>query len=422
MKKRILIFSAILFSTLTFAQKDELKTAEKELKKGNTSEAKAALASIEGTIDAADEKYKSQYYFLRGQLYQSMAEKGLEKVASYEKAVAAYKKVISLEESGKQKYTDEANTVLDKISWDLVEASQNASEKGNNGVASKLLYLAYSIDENNTDYLYFAAQTAVMDQNYDTALKYYIKLKEMGYTGITTKYYATEVESNEEAEVSSKQEYDLLKKSKEYTNFREEETESRLPEIIRNIALIYVQQKKVDEAISAVKEAREANPNDIDLLKTEANLYIENNQKDKFREVMEEAVLRDPSNPVLYFNLGVISAEQGDVKAAKSYYEKALEVDPEYKDSYLNLSALILDEEKPIVDEMNSLGTSRADNARYDELKEKRENLYRSVVPYLEKLLEIDPSDEQALKTLMNIFGTLGETAKYKEIKMRLEN
>ena len=69
---------------------------------------------------------------------------------------------------------------------------------------------------------------------------------------------------------------------------------------------------------------------------------------------------------------------------------------------------------------MNSLGTSRADNARYDELKQKREDLYRSAIPYLEKLLAIDAKDVDALKTLMNIYGTLGENEKFKEVKAKI--
>ena len=40
-----------------------------------------------------------------------------------------------------------------------------------------------------------------------------------------------------------------------------------------------------------------------------------------------------------------------------------------YESAYLNLVALILEEEPEIVDKMNSLGTSRADNAKYKVLK-----------------------------------------------------
>ena len=56
---------------------------------------------------------------------------------------------------------------------------------------------------------------------------------------------------------------------------------------------------------------------------------------------------------------------------------------------------------------MNGLGNSRADNARYDVLKTERENLYKECVPILEKLVSINKNQE-AVKTLMNIYGTLG--------------
>ena len=421
MKKQILIISAILLSTFAFAQKDELKTATKALKNGNSAEAKTALASIAGTIDGADAKYKTQYYFLTGQVYQNMAEKGLETLDSYSKAAEAYNKLITLEESGKKKYTPEAAAAITKMSNDLVNAAVKDNEAKNFLVASDKLYLAYTLNKENTDLLYYAATTAVSKSDYyDKALKYYKELKDMGYTGITTKYYATEADTDKEIEVS-KSEYTLFKKSKNYKNLREEDTKSRLPEIVRNIGLILSQQGKVEEAIAAIAEARETNPEDVELIKIHANQYIKNGQKDKAKEVMQQAVLKDPNNPILYFNLGVLSSELKDVEAAKSYYLKAVEVDPNYKDSYLNLSALILEQEGPIVEEMNSLGTSRADNARYDELKIKREDLYRSAVPYLEKYLAIDEKGIDALKTLKNIFGTLGETEKFKEVKAKLE-
>ena len=60
------------------------------------------------------------------------------------------------------------------------------------------------------------------------------------------------------------------------------------------------------------------------------------------------------------------------------------------QNAYLNLVSLILEQENTIVEEMNSLGTSRAENKKYDELKLKRESIYMECVPILQKLIEID--------------------------------
>jgi len=49
-------------------------------------------------------------------------------------------------------------------------------------------------------------------------------------------------------------------------------------------------------------------------------------------------------------------------------------------------------------------------------LKEQRENLYRECVPILEKLVELNQNQE-AVKTLMNIYGTLGDNEGFMKMK-----
>ena len=135
---------------------------------------------------------------------------------------------------------------------------------------------------------------------------------------------------------------------------------------------------------------------------------------------MKEAIEQDPNNATLYFNLGVINAQKGNREDARVYYKKTIELDSNFESGYLNLVSLILEGETAIVEEMNGLGNSRADNARYDELKIKRENLYRECVPILEKLVDINKNQE-AIKTLMNIYGTLGNNEGFKKMKELVE-
>ncbi|MBC9798539.1 tetratricopeptide repeat protein [Sinomicrobium weinanense] len=421
MKKKIFIFSAsLLISSLSIAQKKELRDAEKALKNGSITEAKSALQSLDGSISSADDKYKAQYYFLEGKVNYEEAKKGGNTDAAYQKAVEAFKQLIAVEkESGREKYTGEASQLIQTISADLVNAAVEDNKNKDYAVAAKKLYMAYQLDTNNQDYLYFAASSAVNGEDFDTALEYYKELKDLGYTGETTRYFATNKESGEREELP-KDQRDLMVKAGTYKDPEEEKTESRLPEIVKNIAYIYNQKGDSQKAIDAVKEARKIDPEDLNLLMTEANLYIKLDQKDKFKEIMEQAIQKDPNNPMLYYNLGVITAEQGDKEQAKKYYEKAIELDPKNEASYMNMASLVLGEEVAIVDEMNSLGTSQADNKRYDVLKDKREGLYKKAIPYLEKILELNPKSVEATKTLMNIYGSIGENAKYEEMKAKL--
>ncbi|MCB0436416.1 MAG: tetratricopeptide repeat protein, partial [Mangrovimonas sp.] len=201
----------------------------------------------------------------------------------------------------------------------------------------------------------------------------------------------------------------------------EKKTDSKRPEIVKRIALLYVSQGKNDEAISAVKEARSQKPKDIDLIITEANLYYQLEDLDRYKALIQEATTLDPNNADLYYNLGVVSADAKDIENAEKYYKKALELNPSYVNAKMNLAALILSEESDIIEEMNGLGNSAADNKRYDELKEKRLNVYRKAIPYLEGVLEQDPENDAAIKTLMNMYSAIGNDAKAKEMKAKLD-
>ncbi|WP_224483177.1 tetratricopeptide repeat protein [Robertkochia aurantiaca] len=419
MKKRVLLASAVLLSTFAMAQRSELRDAERALDDGNVQEAMSTLESLSSSIESADEKYIAEYYFLRGKAFADMAKKGMEPTTNYEKSIETFEKLIAFEEGYKDKYTEDAREIMAGMSADIVNSAVEDNKNQDFDAAAKKLYMAYKLDD-NPDYLYFAASSAVNAGDYDTALGYYQELKDMGYTGETTQYLATNKETGEVENLGSEQQQTIMVKAGTHTDPKTETTESRMPEIVKNIALIYTQKGEKEKAIQAIQEAREANPDDVNLLLTEANLYIEMGDKEKFRQLMEEAVQKDPNNPVLYYNLGVVMAEQGDKEKAMEYYKKSLELDPKSENTYLNMASVILSEENEIVEEMNSLGNTAADNKRYDELKQKREDIYREAAPYLEDLLEVNPNNVDAARTLMNIYANIGESEKFKEMKEKL--
>jgi tetratricopeptide (TPR) repeat protein len=223
------------------------------------------LLPLQSVVEGSELKYQAQYQFLAGKIY------GGQKV--FEAAFTAFDSARQLEtENGSSKYTAEIDKLINDLSFEAINKAVDENQNENYAEASDLLILVYNIDkEKNTDYLYYAASSAVNGGDYDKALAYYQELRELDYTGSVEKFYATENETGEEVELSSEN-YVLFKKLKEYSNFRTEMTESKLPEIIKNIALIYVQQKRNDLAIGAIKDARAVNPLDVGLILTEANL------------------------------------------------------------------------------------------------------------------------------------------------------
>jgi tetratricopeptide (TPR) repeat protein len=417
--KKLFYTLMITTSIFVFGQKKELKQAQKLLDQEFYNEALSVLNNSKDLILNSDKKYHAQYYYLNG-----WALKGN---SSYLEAHNSLKKSIEIERSMRQnKYIENANILMQQAEADLVNSAVEDNKNDDYKSASVKLYNAYLMNpdkEGNINYLYFSASSAVNSKQYDTALEYYLRLKNMGYTGVVSEYFITPVETNIEEKVTET-EYNLFKNSKDYTNQRIGKTESRLPEIVKNIALIYVQKGEVDLAISAIKEARAINPDDINLLLSEADLYIKLGDRDKFKELMQLAVEKDPNNAILYYNLGVINAEQGDFEQAKTYYLKALELDNTYTATYLNLVGLILESEGPLVEEMNKLVTSRkrSDLDKYDQLEAQRIGLYKECLPYLEKLIEIDPNNIEAIKTAKNIYYTTDDLDKFREMNVRLQD
>ena len=404
MKNYIFLVICLVFSfSFSFSQKKELRNANKKFDAGDIDAAKEIIDSNIRLFENADSKVFNNYIFLSAKILRSKEnfEKSFEKLKSIESV---------------KSLAEDVSNELELLITDIVNSAILDNKQESYLESSKKLYLAYNIDNEAEDYLYYAASSSVNAGDWKTALKLYLELKELNYQGIITKYYVTKIDTGEKLEVDSMQ-YELFKKlPKEYSDFIEEETESKFPEIVKNIALIYNQLGMKDQAMSAVSEARNSNPEDVNLILVEANLYIELDEMEKFKELMIEAIRLKPNDHILFFNLGVVNADQGNVEDARKYYEKAIEINPSYEAAYLNLVALILEEEPKIVDKMNSLGTSRADNAKYDVLKKKREDLYRECVPILKTLIELN-KDEEAIRTLMNIYGTLGDNEGFMEMK-----
>ena len=406
--KNILTFLLLIFISFGYSQKKELRNANKFYDSGEYLSALDLLETSKSLFDSSDDKIKSQVMLLYGKIYTSTED--------FELAIKSFN---NSRELGANE--NDLNSEINKLETAIITSAIADNESENFNGAAKKLKIVYDINpENNALYLYYAASSAVNSNDLSLALEYYLILRDIKYEGIETKYYITDVSNETEIEISSETEFNLLKKSKDYSNPREEETESKFPEIVKNIAIIYKQLGQNDMALAAIETARASNPDDVSLIITAANIYFELDDKEAFKLAMSEAIEKEPNNPILYYNLGVVSGELGEKESARTYYEKSIELDPTNENSYLNLVALILDAEQEIVNEMNSLGTSKSDNLRYDELKITREELYKECVPILKDLIAIS-NDIEAIRTLMNIYGTLGDNPGYMEMKNLLD-
>jgi len=411
MKTKILTIALSFLTLVAIAQKKEIRDAGKAIEKGSYAEAKTLLTQAEQNLSEANSSYQTDFYLFKGQAYLGTGENI--PVADLMTAAEAFKKA---QELG----SDEAADGLAAITNSLVQSAIKDQNAEKYDKAAEKLYAGYQLNNKDTLYLYFAASNSINAGDYDTALKYYEELKGLGYTGIETQYIAVNKETGEE-EVMGKTQRDLMVKSGEYLNPEDRKVTSKEGEIAKNIALIYIDQGKNDKAIAAMDAAKLANPDDISLLQSEADMYYKLGDKEKYKALMEAIVEKDPNNPTIYYNLGVTSYEIGDIEAAIKYYNKALELNPKLTEARLNIAAAILSGETAIVEQMNGLGLSKADAKKYDELAEQRKGLYRKALPYLEKVMEDNPENIEAIRTAMNIYYQLGEAEKAAALQEKLD-
>src|SRR5690606_2320575 len=135
------------------------------------------------------------------------------------------------------------------------------------------------------------------------------------------------------------------------------------------------------------------------------NIYHNSGNNEMFLTKLLENIKIDPKNPVNYFNIGTIYMEQDKDQEAIQYFEKAIEVDPTYKNAYNNLALVKIKPEKAYVEIINSnLGSSPKEKQTYKEYTQKRKDLYMSIIPLLEKAYQLDPKDLNAAKTLRQAY------------------
>ena len=112
MKSRyVIIASALFLSVTSFAQKNEIKAAEKLLKDGKSEEAIAVLTGAEYLTANAPDAEKAQFLFVKGNAYFDLSNKKIKEDENLILAAKAYQELIEAEKvSGKAKYSAQAAT------------------------------------------------------------------------------------------------------------------------------------------------------------------------------------------------------------------------------------------------------------------------------------------------------------------------
>lgn len=399
------------------AQKKEVKNAESAIEENKFEEALKELDNAkELGIMNENEKWVVRFHIAKAKAYLGPNNGENQALDKIKMAADSYKEALA-----KEPENELAKVGMQNLRSALVSSAINDQNNDDFLGSKEKLYTAYQLNRNDTVYLYYAAGSAINSQKYEDAIAYYNELLEIGYDGSKIKYYAVNAETQEREVFDDKNYRDLMVKSGSYTDPQDEKSPSVKAEIAKNISRLYIQLDQPEKAIEAIGLARDLDPDDITMIQAEADLYYQLGNIQKYKELMTLVKEKAPDDAMVYYNLGVSSEQLEDVPAAIEFYKKAIELDPEYINSYLNLSSVILSKERAIVDQMNELGMSAADNKKYDQLNEEKKQLYQQVLPYLQAAFKVDSNNKGVVQTLMNIHYQLGNDAEAKKMKEKID-
>jgi tetratricopeptide (TPR) repeat protein len=397
------ILSLLLFIPSIYAQKEQIKEAQKELKLGNSEQVIAILSPVEYLIINTSDEDKINFYYLKSSALVNLLNKNGNDFKGESMAVTALKDLVRVEqEASIDKHTTEAIKTLRKIKMDLLKsadedlANQNFIESGNK------FRQAYLIDDKDTLQLYNAAVSYKNANEDDLALKSYEELKAINYMGNTNVYSAYNKSKQKEEYFTSMETRDAKIKSGFYIIPRQK-VKSKKEDIYKSLALIYVKKGYKEKALKFIGMVRNLNEEDDSLAILEANLHLETKEYELFDKLATIIIESKINNSEVAFNFGVSCQNEKYYPGAEKYYKKAIEIDPKYVQAYVSLSQLLIDESIGVDVKMNRLDDSAANKVVCSELKLQKEQIVKEATFYLQKAISIDPSNSSAKQLLLSI-------------------
>lgn len=358
--KSFLISMILLISVSSFAQSNKVLDAYNYLKAGKLDKAKAAIDAAAQYPDTKDDPktwlYKGNVYlaiaFTKDDKYKQLTPNPLDT------ALEAYKKCLIL---------DPDFTV-----------STAVPPHPNMGL--KLI----------ADEYFNIGATYFNNKDYNNALVYFEKSRN------TRKIFTKEVDTlanfygaiaalNLQDTITAEK---LLKELTTATNYNE-------PRVFTLLFDIYLAKKDTDNMLKTIQLGKKRFPNDNDILLREINYYLITGDLEKSQLLLQEAITKDPNNPMLYYVIGTnydqlaqdttLSQERRDLffEQAKKSYQKAIELNPDFYEAYYNYGALLFNKGVEIFNKANKLPPT--EQAEYENLKKVYESLWHQSLPLLEK-------------------------------------
>lgn len=386
MRKLSFILVMLMCVASVSAQKSKVTGAQNYLTSGKLDEAKKAID--EGIQDEKCVAY-AKAYLVKGKVYQGIFESPL---PAYKKltenpldiAFEAYMKTMELDEDGKLAKSIKAQ--MTNMIPDFTNEAVNLYNKGDFPGALSAFERVLEIEamdmfkENatiDTAVIFNAGMTAQKADQLEKAAKYYKQSIEYNYGGAKT--YA-------------------------------------------NLSKVLTDSGNKEEGVKYLHKGFELFPNDSWMLVELINHYMLGGEPQKAADYLDKAIELDPTNGSFYRAKGTLFEKTEEFAKAEEMYTKALSLDPKDFTSQYNLGLLKLNSSI----QNHKVANEILDAKKYNEAIKVVYAEYEAVIPYFEKVLEMQPDEKNSMITLKELYFKLRNEneaylEKYNLIKAKLD-
>ncbi|CAN5120871.1 hypothetical protein BH09BAC3_BH09BAC3_29690 [soil metagenome] len=396
--KKIVLILFVIIPVIGFSQfKPNLSKTEKLLREGKIDEAKtqidATITNQEFMVDKKGQPSKNaaNAWFLKGAVYAAIDTTSKEQFKSLEAhpfpiAKAAFEKATELDPKAPA-FLKDASGFLPMMNDQVFQSF--ASKYFNIAITSFQEKKDYKRAWEYTEYTYYFAPK-------DTSV--------LSYGGI---YFGPAAE-----------EWD---KSLEFIKKYHAAGGKSQDSYVQVVTIYRDKLKDNDKALTAIKEAMVALPNNTLFPQLELDMYIKTNKLPEAKEAMERQIKADPTNKISWYYLGVINYELKDYPAARKAYEEALRLDNQYFEATYAIAEVAFMDAKKVKAEMNQLGITPADRKKKLDLDKVYVDELKKVVPYWEAAEKLSPDDSKVLDTLLGIYSDLGDQPKITKLSVKMK-
>lgn len=391
MKKLILSIAVVAVASVAFGQKKVVKEAEKGFKQGNL---EAALSAIDGATTNPETSGDPATFLLKAQIHTKMFAKDTlntsETVEVGNQALSTFYKAFEMSGSnkttsvGKAVYAEEIPGIPENLRpYSLLSLKNLAFDKAlerynveDLEMSYEFFNLAGEIDKTDSTIHYNAGFLANDLGRFEDAKKHFGYLFELPNYNKTNAYYFM-------------------------------------------VQILSTEEKNPEAAFALVTKARTEYPDDKVLAEYEIQLLLQLNKMEEAMNQIKDALANDPNNPGLLLRSGYLKEQAGDINGAMGDYKKSVEVDPNFFEGNYYTGALILEQSREILAELNSLSDDEWEK-RSKSMGEKADGLYRESLPFFTKALSIKPDNTDIMLVLFQVYTRLNDKAKVDEMNKKI--